>query len=132
MIWLNEIAAVPALLLWLLVFRGFWPHVRLRGTGPLHFMVQGVSLMSVMLIGRLFYWDILRPFLRWHEYIPSIEQSVSNGLTNGGINTLTTIAGYLILRGLHHTIPESERRFYTPFTAAFYPSGITFFRKDKE
>ena len=131
MIWLNEIMSIPALLLWALVFRGFWPHLRLRGEGPLHFMVQGVSLVAVLLVCRLAYWDAIRPALRWWGYLPPMEQTLSHALTNGAINTATAVAGYLILIGLHKTLPENERRFYTPFTAPFYPRGILFFRRDK-
>lgn len=127
--WLNEITAVFALLIWLLVIRGFWPHLRLRGTGPLHFMVQGVSTISAVVVVRLVYWDIVRPALRLLELLPPIQQGLSYPLINGMFNSVTALAGYLILVGLHHTLPEEKRRFYSPLTAPFYPGGILFFKK---
>jgi len=130
--WLNEIAAIPALLIWALVFRGFWPHLRLRGTGPLHFMVQGVSVTSAVVVARLLYWDVLRPLLRAIDLLPPVTDTLHLALANGLFNSITALSGYLILVGLHHTLPADERRFYTPFTAPFYPRGIMFFRKDRE
>ena len=132
MIWLNEITAVPALLIWMLILRGFWPHLRFRGDGPLHYMVQGVSLVSAVLSMRLFYWDILRPGLRYADLLPEVEPTVSRALVSGGFNIATCVAGYLILRGLYQTLPEDDRPFYNVLTAPFYPNGILFFRKDRE
>lgn len=130
-VWLNEITAPPTMVIWFLVSRGFWPHLRFRGTGPLHYMVQGVSIVSAVLILRMFYWDLARPAMRYFELLPQINQSVMNALFNGGFNIAVMIAGYLILLGLYWTLPADERGRYSPFTAPFYPRGILFFRKDR-
>lgn len=131
MTWINEATASVAIILWVLVARGFWPHLRFRGDGPLHYMVQGVSLVSAIVVVRLSYWDLARPAARALGWIPPIDPAWSLTILNGAFNAAAAVAAWLILVGFHATLPDDERRFYTPLTAPFYPRGILFFRKEK-
>lgn len=132
MTWLNEITAIPALVVWLLIFRGFWPHLRFHGDGPLHFMVQGVSTVAVTLVGRLLFWDLFRPTLRVFGYLPPLQSDLTVSFANAGFNVAATIAGVLILIGLHRTLPPEDQAKFSIWRAPFYPDGILFFRKVKK
>tara|TARA_Y100000588_G_scaffold249256_1_gene263767 strand:- start:98 stop:385 length:288 start_codon:yes stop_codon:yes gene_type:complete len=95
-------------------------------------MVQGVSLVAATLVGRLMFWDLARPLARLAGHLPPLQADLTVSVSNGGFNTAAAIAGYLILVGLHRTLPPEDQIKFSVWRAPFYPDGILFFRKAKK
>ncbi len=127
---LNDLTAIVALLMMGLVARGFWPHVILQGHSPVNYLMQGIFIGSVGISGRIALYDVIRPAMRYMDYMPGSPLSVPIQMYNSGFNIFFALAAWRILVGLHASLPESERDKYSWFTSPFYPKRINLFRRN--
>lgn len=126
---LTDLSALSALSLMLLVARGFWPYVRLRGHDPVNFLMQGMFIGSTVIAMRLGWHDLVRPFLIMSDLWMLEPPSVATLRINFLLNSATGIAAWRILVGLHASLPPEERPLYSWLTAPFYPKRINIFRR---
>ena len=111
----NEVTAVIAVVLWMLVTRGFAPHMRMSGHDAGSLMRTCIVLTSAVVWWRLLYWDIARVLLGGGV------QSASGQAVNTFFNCWAAGAAVLALGALHRSLPPEARKHYNWLTAPFYP-----------
>lgn len=131
LVWSNEVTAVPAFILLLLVAVGFIPYIGFRGRDPRTLMRRSWLCLGFYTEFRLFYWDILAPSMsalgRWGD----VSMTVSGSLMNASFNLVAIAAALMALASLHGAIPDDERSNYTWLTAPIYPYRFPNFWRSK-
>lgn len=130
----NEITALIAGTLMLLVARGFGPHIlpsRRASAGSL--MRLAVMLIAIKSLIRMAWWDLARPLLGWAGIMPPLRMPLFAEWLNAGLNSVTAAAALAALAALHRSLPAVDRARYSWLTAPFYPRHLrlALFRRDE-
>lgn len=121
MIYLNNVTALAACALMMLVFRGYIPFVRLGCDSAASMSRLGVFLCSFAVLIRMMWWDLMRPTLGALGYMPNIRYEGFGIYANAMFNVLIGGAALLLLGALHRSIPARDRGNYNWITAVRYP-----------
>jgi hypothetical protein len=116
-----------------LVAKGFWPFVldkdashRLRNLGI------AVQVLTITTGLRVFWWDIM-PMIFHADTLTVVRDITGNRLVPNMIFALlTSLACLTMLRTLWLLIPKEDQKYYTIFTAPFYPRLHGVLRSGKE
>jgi hypothetical protein len=125
MSYMNEVSALIAMFLMALVLRGLGPYVRIRpNLNKYDLMRLSVFMVSALAVSRMFWWDLLRPFLGTVGVMPPADQNIWWELLNTGFNIWAAMAALAALAALHRSLPASEREYYNWLTAPFFPGRL--------
>lgn len=126
---LNEITAILAAVLMLLVARGFVPYLHWRDVDAAGLMRMSIVLLSGLSLARMAWWDLLRPLLGLLEIMPPTTATLLGQSLNAGFNLVTAAAAVAALGALHRSIPVEYRGQYTWLTAPRYPHRTGLLRR---
>ena len=125
----NEVTGCIALVLMLLVVRGFAPHMKLRGRDPIVLLMQGIFIGSTFIALRIATYDLGIPILRAFDVLAGDPMPFYVEVFNAVCNTGFALGAWRVLLGLHASLPEEDKAKYTWLTAPFYPKRLTIFRR---
>ena len=123
----NELTGAVALVLMLLICRGFAPHMRLRGHDPVTFLMQGIFIGSAVIAMRIASYDMIIPVLRHIDLLSGAPMRPFVEWMNTGFNLGFCFGAHRVLLGLHASLPVEDRKEYHWWSAPFYPGRLWFF-----
>lgn len=130
---INEITALLAMLLLLLVLRGLGPGLIAPANRSIQHLSRGMFITGCAIVLRFAYWDFLFEIAMRIRPESAADLRMVGVWINGAANMMLVAGSFFVLRALLERIPASQRSHWNIITVAFYPSGIRLFsRADRE